>query len=59
MGMYLIKLANFRRQIMPASQKLANFRTKRTHLMVVQELLTSAERRAACLHRVSGIWGFV
>ena len=27
--------------------------------MVVQEFLTSAEQRAACLHRASGIWGFV
>ena len=28
MGMYLIKLANFRHQIIPTSQKLTNFRTK-------------------------------
>lgn len=50
MGMCLIKLANFRHQIIPTSQTWTNFRTKRTHQMVVQEFLFSKAERSLLTH---------
>lgn len=50
MGMHLIKLADFRDQIAPTSQKLTNFRTKVLGQMVMPQSLTCTGQRILFAH---------